>query len=68
MNNQSVMGLFSSGSSKGFVIDSGEGSTHIVPIYEGYVCKYSVEKSCISGEMITNQLKHLLNIKGVSLS
>lgn len=63
-----MLGLLSSGSSRGLVIDSGEGCTHIVPVYEGYVCKYNVEKSQISGEMITQKLKDLLEENGVTLS
>lgn len=44
-----MLGLFSTGSSKGVVVDSGEGGTHIIPIYEGYISPYSLNKTKISG-------------------
>lgn len=31
------------------VVDSGEGGTHLLPIYEGYLNPYSVNKIDISG-------------------
>ena len=64
LGNQGMLGLYSNGSTKGFVLDSGEGGTHVIPVYEGYVLKYAVNKSDINGEDITNYLHFLLNKKG----
>ena len=58
--NQSVLGLFSTGQTKGLVVDSGDGGTHIVPVYEGYISKYCVEKNDFCGLEITKELLRLL--------
>jgi len=63
-----MLGLFSTGSSKGVVVDSGEGGTHIIPVYEGYISPYSINKTNISGKDISNYLNRLLNEKGVTFS
>ena len=45
--NHCMLGLFSTGLTKGIVLDSGEGGTHVVPIYEGYVLPYGVSSTDI---------------------
>lgn len=68
IGNQGTLGLFSTGNTKGVVLDSGEGGTHVVPIFEGYVSPYSVYKTKISGQMITEYLLQLLINKGLTFS
>ena len=45
--NHGMLGLFSTGLTKGIVLDSGEGGTHVIPVYEGYVLPYGVGKTDI---------------------
>ena len=68
IGNQGTLGLFSTGNTKGVVLDSGEGGTHVVPIFEGYVSPYSVFKTQVSGQLITQFLLDLLIKNGLTFS
>lgn len=68
LGNQGMLGLFSTGSTRGVVLDSGEGGSHVIPIYEGYISPYSIDKIDVSGNDITSHLYELLNKKGLTFS
>ena len=63
-----MLGLFSTGITKGVVLDSGEGGTHVIPLYEGYISPYSLNKTDISGKNITDYLHKLLIENGLTFS
>ncbi|KAL9652600.1 hypothetical protein ABK040_000167 [Willaertia magna] len=61
---QPLLSLYSAGKTTGLIIDSGDTITHTVPIYEGYVIDYAVNRLEIGGRDITNNLQRLLFRKG----
>lgn len=65
---QAVLALLASGSTKGIVFDSGEGSTHVVPIYEAYALPHSTNALDISGKDLTNHMMNLLIDNGLTFS
>lgn len=49
-------------------IDSGEGATHTVPIYEGYTCIHAINTLHFSGAELTSYLRDLLEVRGYSFT
>lgn len=50
---QAVLSLYSNGRTTGCVIDSGDGVTHSVPVFEGFSIPHAVRKNYIAGRAIT---------------
>jgi len=54
--NTAVMSLFSTGRTRGLVVESGEGVTHAVPVFEGFAIPHAIFSMDIAGQDITQEL------------
>jgi actin-related protein len=65
---QAVMSLYANGRSTGLVVDSGDGVTHTVPVFEGFSIPHAIEKMEIAGRVITDYAQKLLLEAGHSFT
>ena len=65
---QAVMSLYANGRSTGLVVDSGDGVTHTVPVFEGFSIPHAIEKMEIAGRVITDYCQKLLLEAGHSFT
>jgi len=65
---QAILALNSQGLTSGFVVDSGDGVTHLVPVTDGYLEPALVERVNLAGRHVTEHLMKLLVGQGHPLN
>lgn len=61
---QAVLSLYASGKTTGLVLDSGDGVSHAVPVFQGFAIPNSIRRIDVAGRDVTEHMQQLLRKTG----
>ena len=61
---QAVLSLYASGKTTGLVLDSGDGVSHAVPVFQGFAIPNSIRRIDVAGRDVTEHFQQLLRKSG----
>jgi actin-related protein 2 len=65
---QAMLTLYAQGLLTGVVVDTGDGVTHVVPVYDGFVPQNLIRRLDVAGRHITNYFIKLLMLRGYAFN
>lgn len=65
---QALLTLMAEGNSTGLVLDSGDGVSHCIPVYNGRILQEGIKKLMLAGRHVTEKLIKLLQFRGYSFN
>jgi actin-related protein 2 len=65
---QAMLTLYAQGLLTGVVVDTGDGVTHVMPVWEGFVDPNLIRRLDVAGRHITKNLINLLQLRGYSFN
>jgi len=65
---QAILTLYAQALISGVVVDSGDGVTHVVPVYEGYSLNFNMRRIDVAGRDVTRYMINLLTLRGYAFN